>query len=242
VLAWHRHPMTNAVVEAICSIPAADGSQDELWMIVNRTIAGQEQRYVEYLAPHFLAGQGLIFQANYLDCAVTQEFNPPATTIGDLNYLNGATVSVLADGSAHPDCIVSGGQISLVRAATVVHVGLKHQAKLTTMPLDFQTQGGTAIGKTKRITNVVVRFLNTLGGQLGSDDPAAIREYDDVENRVPADNMDQPPPLINGFFPGGLYKFPWPQGYEQNAKLTYRNDTPFPCTVAGIYPDVESAD
>ena len=76
----------------------------------------------------------------------------------------------------------------------------------------------------------------------GSDDPAAQFNYETVENRDPADKMDQPPPLINGFFPGGLYQLNWPEGYEQNAKLTYRNDTPFPATVVGMYPDVGSAD
>lgn len=47
---WHRHPMGgNGIVESISVIPAPDGSRDELWLIVRRTINGVTKRYVEYM-------------------------------------------------------------------------------------------------------------------------------------------------------------------------------------------------
>jgi hypothetical protein len=125
----------------------------------------------------------------------------------------------------------------------VVQVGLKQVAKLTTMPIEAGSQLGTAIGKTKRVTNVVVRFENTLGGQLGIDNPPeGNSQFDSVEVRAPSNMMNDALPVISGFFPYGQYKFLWPAGYEQEAKLTYRNEQPFPVTIIGIYPDVTTAD
>ena len=40
-------------VESIAVIPSPDGTTDDLWMIVRRTIDGATKRYVEYLAPPF---------------------------------------------------------------------------------------------------------------------------------------------------------------------------------------------
>jgi len=44
---WTRHPMTNGSIEWACVIPGA--TQDQLWLVVNRTIGGSTVRYVEYL-------------------------------------------------------------------------------------------------------------------------------------------------------------------------------------------------
>src|SRR5208337_2646344 len=123
VIAWHRHPMTDknndVSVEAIACIPAADGSQNELWMIVARTINGTLRRYVEYLAPHFLTGDELATDSLYSDCGTTYS-GAPTTTITGLGYLEGETVKVLVDGARHADCVVTGGQITLNWAGSVV--------------------------------------------------------------------------------------------------------------------------
>lgn len=54
---WGRHIFggvsnaadTQAVVESVAVIPAADGTRDEVWLIVKRYINGAVHRYVEYL-------------------------------------------------------------------------------------------------------------------------------------------------------------------------------------------------
>ena len=241
VTGWHRHPFggTNPSIESIACAPAPDGSQDELWMIVARKINGVTKRYVEYMAPHFLNGDSLVTDAHYADASATYTGAPTMTVTG-LGYLEGETVGVLADGASHPDCVVSGGQITLTRLASVVDVGIRQASKLTTMPLEFQTPGGTAQGKKKRIVNINVRLLNTLGGKFGREDTqdAANSQYDDVEVRAPADPMDVALGVINGFWPPDTYDFPWPAAYEQEGRLTYINDTMFPATIVGIYPEV----
>src|SRR5271170_4989865 len=88
VTAWARHNLVgNGIVESISSIASPDGSRDELWMIVNRTINGVTCRYVEYMVKHFEGPQAgypgdAQSSAWYLDCAEQSIAAPPtgATT------------------------------------------------------------------------------------------------------------------------------------------------------------------
>ena len=240
VIGWHRHPMTNGIVESIACIPSPDGSQDDLWMIVNRTIEGVTQRYVEYMSPHFLTGGNQETDAHYADCCSILA-GPIAlgTPISGLNYLAGQTVKVLADGATHPDCVVStGGQITLQRAvATSVTIGLPQTAKYTSMPIEAGSMSGTAQGKLGRIIGVNIRFLNSLGGQIGRDG----QQMDTVELREPSTPMDQPVPLFSGIWPVGKPKA-YPDGYWQERKLSYQNSDPLPFTITAIYPTLEAND
>ena len=49
VVGWHRHT-TDGTYESVSCIPIASG-EDELWVIVNRTIGGVTKRYIEYFMP-----------------------------------------------------------------------------------------------------------------------------------------------------------------------------------------------
>ena len=48
VLAWHRHDFEGGQVESVCAIP--DGSEDSLYVVINRTINGATRRYVEKMS------------------------------------------------------------------------------------------------------------------------------------------------------------------------------------------------
>ena len=252
VIAWHRHPMASAagasVVEAVAVIPNPAQTQDDLWLIVNRTINGVTRRYVEVMQPHFLTGDSLVTGATYHDAGMTQTALSPTTTVTGLAYLEGETVNVVTDGSMHPPCVVSGGQITLNYPSTVTQVGLQNRCKLTTMPIEVSGQGGTAQGKVKRITDVNVRFLNTNAGQIGREDPDAelaeppINVFDSLNFREPEDPMNAPAPIFNGIYPRETYDFPFPGGYETEGRITYRNNTSYPATVASIYPVLEIED
>jgi hypothetical protein len=66
VFGWHRH-ITDGEVEAVACIPG--DIQDDLWLIVNRTINGATKRYVEYLKPwNWGTSQ---FDCFYVDCGLT---------------------------------------------------------------------------------------------------------------------------------------------------------------------------
>lgn len=249
VIGWHRHPVSNGIVEAIACIPNPDLSQDDLWLLVARQVNGTTLRAVEYMGPHFITGQSLVTGARYHDCGTSVTLSPAGQSVTGLNYLIGQTVKVVTDGAQHPDCVVAvDGSIHLNWKATVVNVGLGYRAKLTTMPIEAGVQAGTAQGKVKRVTDVNIRFLNTNSGQIGREDPddelaePPVNVFEELAFRDSDDPMDSPPPIFNGIFPRGTYDQPFPGGYEVEGRITYRNDTSSPCTVASIYPVVDVED
>jgi hypothetical protein len=50
VLGWVRHPIGgDGFVESVTVTPTSDGTREEVWICVKRTINGSTKRYVEYL-------------------------------------------------------------------------------------------------------------------------------------------------------------------------------------------------
>jgi hypothetical protein len=226
VRAWHRHPIGgNGVVEAVATMPAPDSGRDEVWIIVKRTINGTIARFVEYLEKPWEQGdaQSDVF---YVDAGATYS-GPAATTISGLDYLEGQTVQVVVNGAAHPDRIVVGGQISLQVAGTKVQVGLQSSAQWISMRLESGAFNGTSQGKLKRTSRAAMRFIDTIGGFYGMENGP----LDEFEFRDPATPMDGPPAIFSG---DKIVSFPG--DWESDSRLTYRQDQPFPVTLAGVYP------
>lgn len=233
VLCWHGHTIggTDVVVESVCAIPSPDGDHDELWMIVKRVINGATARYVEYMQAPFATGDDLA-DAFYVDAGLTYD-STAASTISGLDHLEGETVDILADGAPHPQRTVSDGEITLQAAHSTVQIGLACHAKLKTMRLEAGAADGTAQGKTKRITNCTIRFLNTLGAKAGPDADT----LDEIEFRSASDKMDEPPPLFSGD------KFMnWPGGYDTDGYVMVTQEQPLPMTVVAIMPQLETQD
>lgn len=87
VVGWHRHIIGglyaggHSVVESVCAAPAPDGTRDELWLIVKRTINGITRRFVEYLERGYQTGdsQGSCY---YVDAGASYDgTNITATTV-----------------------------------------------------------------------------------------------------------------------------------------------------------------
>jgi hypothetical protein len=250
VIGWHIHYLPDSYVESLVTIPSADGSQDDVWMIVGYLINGVLRKYVEYLSPHYFTGQDVKTHAVYLDCA--SQFNAggsPTKIIPGLGRLEGQTVSVMTDGAQHADCVVSGGQITLNWPATLVTVGLSYPSAVASMPIEAPLPDGTAISKIKRVSGLRIRFRNTIGGQVGySDDDGDPRTddnksmYDVIDMRTPYDDYNNPPPIFNGFWPRDSKVMPFPAGFQQAVKISYLTNTVFPATVVGIYPILETTE
>lgn len=154
-------------------------------------------------------------------------------TIGGLAYLEGATVDVLADGAVHPQCVVTSGEITLNRPAAVVNVGLPCPAILITGRLEAGSADGTAQGKTKRVSKVTYRLLDTLGGKGGTTEASLER----MQFRVASDPMGSPPAVFTGDIDLLI-----PSGYEKDARIVYINDQPLPATVVAVMPNVVTND
>jgi hypothetical protein len=232
VLGWHRHPLGgDGIVECVETIPSPFGDQDDLWMIVRRTIDGQTKRYIEYLWPDFVDNND-IEDAFCVDCGLTYD-STAVSTISGLDHLEGKIVSILADGAAHPNRTVESGSVTLQRASSVVHVGLPYTSRLQTMRPEAGAGDGTAQGKTKRINKMVIRFLATVGAKAGPD----LDHLDEIQFRSGSALMDAPVPLFTGD-----KIMEWPGGYDFDGYMIVEQDQPLPMTLVALMPQLQTQD
>lgn len=215
----------NAKVLSIASI-IGDG-QNELWLLVERTINGTTKRYVEYLSYEYVpADANDKATAVHVDSSL-EYVGAATTTISGLDHLNGQTVSIW-DGATHPDVVVSNsGSITLQRPMTKAQVGLNFISVIHTVPIENGVADGSSLGKKKRINEVPVQFNNTLGGKLGPD----AAHLEPILFRNPNDPMDNSPPLFSG-----IKHVYYPSGWEEQPAVYITQDQPGPMTILSMAP------
>lgn len=234
VRSWHRHPIGGAgIVESIATMPAAEGDRTELWLSIKRTINGATKRYIEYMERPYRTGDAQNTQF-YVDSGLVYS-GAAATTITGLGHLEGKTVSVLADGSPHPDVTVTSGAVTLGRSVTRAQIGLTMKSRWRSMRIEAGAQDGTSQGKTKRIHKVVFRLFETGGGKYGTLKTGA--SLDEFLFRTGSDPMDQPVPLFSGD-----KVVAWPNGYDAEGYLGFEVDQPVAATIIAVMPQVNTAD
>jgi len=232
VIGWHRHTIAgnNAKVESVAVIPSEDGSKDDLWLIVSREINGSTVRYIEYMTEGLSPAATTTTNATFLDSMLTYT-GVAATTISGLDHLEGETVSILADGAAHPDRTVSGGSVTLDREAFVVHIGLSYTSTLQTMRIEAGAADGTAQGKIKRISRIHYRLYKTLGMKHGP----SLERLDVIPFRSSADNTNAPPALFTGDKNVNL-----PRQIDRDGFIFIVQEQPLPLTVLAIMPELNT--
>jgi hypothetical protein len=236
VVAWHRHifggafSTGTAVCETIATIPTND-KEYQTWVIVKRTIDGVTRRYVEYLN-QFDFDEDDETSFNFLDSQLSYD-GSATTTISNLDHLEGQVVSVLANGSAHPDRTVTNGSITLARSSTKVKVGLPYTSILQTMRIDAGSQNGTSQAKTKRIYNITVRLYESLGVEVGPD----LNNMESIPFRSSAQLMNTPIPVFTGD-----KEVEFRGNYETDGYIYVRQTQPLPLTVLSLYPELITND
>lgn len=231
VSGWHRHTLGGSgIIESLAVVPAPDNNRDDLWLCVRRTINGRTVRYVERMVAEWETGDTQA-DAFYVDCGLTYS-GAAATTISGLLHLEGQTVKILSAGATHPNRTVTNGAITLARSATPVHIGLASSAKLATMRRNEGASEGTAQGKTKRVTKVTARFMDTIGGKMGPSET----EVDEILFREGNRPMNQPPAVFSGD-----KVVQWRGTYETDGYIWYVQDDPLPVTVVAFMPELTTA-
>ncbi|MHC4121931.1 MAG: LamG-like jellyroll fold domain-containing protein [Planctomycetota bacterium] len=146
--------------------------EDEIWVVVKRTINGSTVRYIEQFQDRDFGSDS--DDAFYVDCGVTYDSTASSAMTG-LTHLVGETVSVLADGVVFDDAVVSAtGTITLksggtTTTASTVQMGLPYTVQLRTMPLSWVAQGMTIQGRIKRINEVIARWYESGDFSIGKD-------------------------------------------------------------------------
>ena len=237
VTAWHRHILGgvfgsgNAVVESVATI-SGSLNEDELWVIVKRTINGATKRYVECFAD-FDFDETTSTDFRFLDSHLTYD-GSATTTLSGLSHLEGQSVSILADGAAHANKTVSSGAITLDRSVTKAVVGLSYDSVLQTMRIEGGAAEGTSQGKTKRISKVVLRLFETVGVKVGP----SLTNLEAVPFRTTSDPMDTP---VSTFIAGDK-EIEFNDDFNSDGFIFIKQDQPLPCSVLAIYPTLVTSD
>jgi hypothetical protein len=236
VVAWHRHifggsfSTGSAVCESVATIPTND-KEYQTWVIVKRTINGVTRRYVEYIND-FDFDEDDNTDFNFLDSQLSYSGSATITITG-LDHLEGQTVSVLANGSTHPNRTVSSGSITLARSSTKVKVGLPYTSLLQTMRIDAGSQNGTSQAKTKRIYNITVRLFESIGVEVGPN----LSNMEAIPFRSSAALMDTAIPVYTGD-----KEIEFRGNYETDGHIFIRQTQPLPLTVLSLYPELITND
>lgn len=200
VIGWAKHTSSDGVFESVATIPGT--SEDEVWVVIKRTIDGSDVRYIEKLKP-FNFGTALE-DAFYVDSGLTYQ-GEDATTISGLDHLEGETVVALADGLVETGLTVSSGDITLSTAAGKVHIGLAYTPEFEPLDVVNEDEDGPMQGMVKRITNISLYLIDSQGGIFGpSDSETDSIPYDDTTvlytgwtNDLPFEGESEKEPIIH---------------------------------------------
>ncbi len=230
VSGWAKHELggTDVVVESLATIPGS--TYTELWLSVSRTINSSTVRYIEFLTGEFFntAKEDGIF----MDCSATYD-STAATTISGLGFLEGESVTILADGAVHPNETVTSSAITLDSSSSVVQIGLGYTSSIRTLTIEGGSVIGTSQSALSRILEASVRFYETIGGKIGYNSSST----DIIPFRNASDLMDESPELFSGY---KTVKFP--HGFENGYQVFIKQDQPLPMSILSIIYKADVSD
>lgn len=228
VWGWHRHE-TQGLFEDVAVIP--EDLEDAVYVIVRRTIGGNNKRYIERLASREIVTFDT--DAFFLDSGLSYS-GAPATVFSGLGHLEGRVVGVVADGSVIYDgsaagaqaatYTVTGGSITIPAAATNVHIGLQIQyPDFETLDLDAQ---GTAVrDKKKRVGSVTLIVDKSSRSFYAGPDTSNLTRFE-ISPLDPAGDEHT-----------GLVEMAISATWEQQGRVFVRQTDPLPLTILGILPN-----
>jgi hypothetical protein len=152
-------------------------------------------------------------------------------SVSGLGHLEGATVSILADGAVQPQETVSSGSVTLDRAAVLIHVGLPYQSDLQTLPAVMSIDG-YGQGRYKNVNKAYLRVFKSSGIFVG---PTADRLVEAKQRTT--EPYGTPPSLKSDEIDVDL-KPAWRAG----GQVYIRQADPLPLTVVGLTLEVALGD
>lgn len=210
---WARHT-TEGLFEAVGAIPGT--SADDVYLIVNRTVSGATRRYIEQF-------DYTDVETAYMDCAAVYD-GAPTTSITGLTYLNGKTVTAVADGVVLPNMVVTAGAVTLDYPASYVTLGLPYTSTLELLNPEFGDASQSSQARTVSIIEITARLQDTVN-LLINGVPIPFRTttmgFDSAITPFTGDKR--------------VKSLGWKQGAGQN--LVFTSETPTPCTILGVMLD-----
>jgi hypothetical protein len=215
--AWAQHNTDGGTFESCCVV--GEGDEDVLYVITRRTVNSSVVQFVERQRTRLWTNQSDAF---FVDAGSTYD-GAPVTTISGLTWLEGETVSILADGAVHPQRVVTSGAITLDHAASKVQVGLPITADLQTLPIAFEVEA-SGQGRPKNINEVWLRVFKSSGIFAGPSFDK-LTQYKQRTTEV----YGAPPALMTGEIPLRVES-----SWNNGGHLCVRQSDPLPLTVSSI--------
>jgi hypothetical protein len=220
---------SQSIVESISTLPT-DSGEDELYMIVKRTINGATKRYVEVLKL-FDFGSATT-SAFFVDSGLSYS-GSAITSLSGLYHLEGQTVGILANGASHPNKTVSNGSISLDFDVTSAAVGYGFTSQMQTLRIEAGSVDGTSQGKPKRIHAITLRLFETVGIEVGNSST----DLDRIPFRDSSMAMDEAVPLFTGD-----KEIEFRGGFSEDDRIYVQQSQALPLTILALYPRMNTFD
>ncbi len=222
ISAWSR-VVTGAAIDSpvhafIATTVIAGSVEDRVWTVVERLVDGEINYYVERLA---YRNYPALSDSLYVDSAKTLT-SDSSGNISRLIYLEGHTVTVVADSVKIGDYAISGGQITGLTPDTEYTIGLPYTTRGRTM--QFAIPGAVTEGSIKRILNVLVRSVRTRGGKIGIETESGITMVD----------LDIPYSLKSGDTEAFAET-----GFDKECRIVMTFDDPYPATILALVFEID---
>lgn len=217
VWAWATHDVGGSVLDVAV---IREGTDDSLYMIVEREIGGVTVRYIERMTTR---QDDTLAEAYFVDCGVTY------TSVGGqsnwtfpdwLDEDDTASLAVLADGVVITDFTVNAGVISTSVTANTFTIGLKFTSEIETLPPAIELKDvGNARGRPIKASKAYLQVEKTAGIKFGP-----------TRDKLHAYTAQSG--LVTGTIEMTLYP-----DWNREGNIVVRQDQPLPMTILGIAPD-----
>ena len=218
VFAWSRMK-TQGIFLGVAAVTTS--SYDDIYFVVGR----QNGYYLEKLSnyPHYDSPHDYVM----MDCAMHGEDITPAINTATVPHLAGQEVEVLADGRRIPGLTADeNGVVTWDVPAENVCIGLKYKSVWELPNIELQLQDGTMQGRRKKVSEVILRLDNSLGGRVGMNTAKTdVIKYDELLNQdVTLYSGEKLVPVPNT--PGG--------GFNDYGRVVVTSEDPYPLSIASV--------
>lgn len=218
VWAWAEHE-TQGKFLSVAAIPEDD--QTVLYALIERN----GFRMIERL----LLRQPVELQDHCLLDSAYQYTGEAVETLTGLDWLEGKTVSIFADGGDKPDVVVTNGEIKLSRKLSNVWVGLNYEGEVESLPLYAQYANPV---KPKIASQVFLRVLGTQNIVVGVNQNALVTMPVTEHKPRSLERYGQPLNLISG-----IVQIPVASPYDRDLQITVKHDKPLPMKLLALEVD-----
>jgi hypothetical protein len=242
VLGWALWSCAGGVVESVAVSRDATGAREHVYMVVRRTIQGQERRHVERVGEiaDMLAG-GPDVDVMHLFALARRSGTEaePITTLSDLAHLQGETVHVWTDRGAMGPYVVTGGSVTLDAPVTRAYVGLFDDTHMIeTLDVLAPVREGSGLGRQKRVKGLGLRWHRTARAQTQMVE----REFGQADVVSPwQESAAFHVASDNALALSGVQSLPAPTGWSKEVSLRVRPVGGAPLTLLAAAAQVEAA-